>query len=375
MTTPEHTSTAPIEWLRFPLAVAVVFIHSLGLPKPNCDAIVADPWAATSLFDLLRLLCSRVMPGFAVPMFFLISGYLFFYRMDTWRWEEYGGKLRRRVRTLLVPYLVWNLLYCLYLIWPQLWLVITGEAPCSVWLGRINTLGGLRMLWDSHVISRSTHFMGLYYASTAPVLVPLWFLRDLMVMVLFAPLVYWLVRRFRWWPLSVVGLCYAIDLWLPWHGFSITCAFWFVAGASFALMGRDLCGSFRRCRWAALCAAAVLLPVSMVCYVIMNQQVDFWGRLCQVGYVVAAVVTLLGFVTEAIDRGILKVRPLAARASFFVYVSHIFLLKYVMRFLHTFVAGTASAVVVYFAVPILTASICLALYALWNKIPKLLIHH
>lgn len=375
MTAPQTTSTAPLAWLRFPLAVAVVFIHSLGSPVPNCSVIVADPFSATSIYDLLRLLCSRVMPGFAVPLFFLISGYLFFYRMDTWRWEEYGGKLRRRVRTLLVPYLIWNVLYCLYLTWPQLWPVLTGDVPCSAWIGRLNTMGGIHILWDSHVISRSTHLFGLYYASTAPVLVPLWFVRDLMVVVLFAPVIYWLVRRFRWWPLAVVGLFYAVDLWLPWHGFSVTCCFWFVAGATFALMGCDLCDAFRRYRYMALCVVAVLLPVSLICYVTMNQHYNLLGRLFQVGYIVAAVVAVVGFVTEGLNKGRLKVSPMLAEASFFVYVAHIFLLKHVMHYLHTLVSGTASAVVVYFAVPIFTAAICLAIYVLWRKISKLLISH
>lgn len=140
-------------------------------------------------------------------------------------------------------------------------------------------------------------------------------------------------------------------------------------------MGCDLCDAFRRYRYMALCVVTVLLPVSLICYVAMNQHYNLLGRLFQVGYIVAAVVAVVGFVTEGLNKGRLKVSPMLAEASFFVYVAHIFLLKHVMHYLHALVSGTVSAVVVYFAVPIFTAAICLAIYVLWRKISKLLISH
>ena len=46
----------------------------------------------------------------AVPVFFIISGYFFFYQTKAFGKEAYSKKLRKRIKTLLIPYLLWNLL-------------------------------------------------------------------------------------------------------------------------------------------------------------------------------------------------------------------------------------------------------------------------
>lgn len=43
-----------------------------------------------------------------VPFFFMISGYLFFRTYQSSRWSE---KLQSRTKSLLVPYLLWNVFY------------------------------------------------------------------------------------------------------------------------------------------------------------------------------------------------------------------------------------------------------------------------
>ena len=44
-----------------------------------------------------------------VPAFFFISGYLFFLSK-----KSYGKKLKDRIHTLLIPYILWNLLLLLF---------------------------------------------------------------------------------------------------------------------------------------------------------------------------------------------------------------------------------------------------------------------
>lgn len=46
----------------------------------------------------------------AVPVFFIISGYFFFYNTYLFDKETYIKKLKKRVKTLLIPYFLWNLL-------------------------------------------------------------------------------------------------------------------------------------------------------------------------------------------------------------------------------------------------------------------------
>ena len=90
-------------WLRFPLMVLVVFVHVTG---PS--AVLNADLAGIGYYDLFRRALSLVLAQLAVPMFFFISGYLFLNRLQDWDWGVYSGKLKKRCKSLLVPYVVWN---------------------------------------------------------------------------------------------------------------------------------------------------------------------------------------------------------------------------------------------------------------------------
>ena len=83
--------------LRFPLMVGVVMIHC-----DISDQLVPElrgQWAQDVMYFF-----SNIIGRFSVPMFFLISGFLF-YRNGTLTHNEYASKLHHRLYTLLIPYL------------------------------------------------------------------------------------------------------------------------------------------------------------------------------------------------------------------------------------------------------------------------------
>ena len=82
-----------ISHMHFILSVLVILIHSIN--------------NETKLEKLFSI--DRGIGQFAVPLFFIISGYLFFVNVKTIK--DAVDKLRRRVYTLLIPYLLWNLIY------------------------------------------------------------------------------------------------------------------------------------------------------------------------------------------------------------------------------------------------------------------------
>ena len=94
-----------ISFIRFPLIVGVVFIHSNMLVVNIQGTLIRyDRWPIVAF---LMKLFSVVFADVCVPLFFFISGFLFFYKPDFTR-GVYIDKLRKRVKTLLVPYLIWN---------------------------------------------------------------------------------------------------------------------------------------------------------------------------------------------------------------------------------------------------------------------------
>lgn len=76
-----------------------VIIDSLHFSLPCQDAAC----------HCMQAFVKSVVCGVNVPAFFCISGYLFFRNLDKWDWSVFGQKLRRRISTLLLPYLLWNI--------------------------------------------------------------------------------------------------------------------------------------------------------------------------------------------------------------------------------------------------------------------------
>ena len=86
-----------IDFLRFPLAIAVVFLHLPG-QYTNWSEWSWHSWANFSECDILSL-STNVLFQVAVPIFFFISGYLFSYS-----YSGGGAKLFiKKTKSLLLP--------------------------------------------------------------------------------------------------------------------------------------------------------------------------------------------------------------------------------------------------------------------------------
>ena len=78
----------------------------------------------------------------AVPMFFVVSGYLFAKGMGEDGW--YAKKLRRRITTLFVPYAFWNFAYWLAMVL----LGIAAGFAGAEFGGLANVEGMMSAKWD-----------------------------------------------------------------------------------------------------------------------------------------------------------------------------------------------------------------------------------
>ncbi len=91
-----------IEYIRGVSMLGVVGIHVgsqyLSNPSPNL--------ALVALFEIAT--------RFAVPIFFFISAFGLFYHLDMDKPFDYAAFLRRRAKTVLVPYILWSIFYMLH---------------------------------------------------------------------------------------------------------------------------------------------------------------------------------------------------------------------------------------------------------------------
>ena len=91
-----------VDFLRFPLIMAVVLIHCDYPANTLCDVRDTAP-----VFFAIQQFFQHHIYTVAVPLFFFISGYLFF-RNGIPDANGLRNKVTARVHTLLIPYLLWN---------------------------------------------------------------------------------------------------------------------------------------------------------------------------------------------------------------------------------------------------------------------------
>jgi surface polysaccharide O-acyltransferase-like enzyme len=155
------------------LIIGVVFIHAY-----STEVFVANGafgvtntgyWA-----DFIRNIISEGIARIAVPLFFLISGYLFFcgFSFST---ENYLKKIKSRINSLLIPFVFFNVATLLF-------------------LGLLQNLTLTRALFSGN--SPPISSLGMYGYLNAifgidrlPISYQFWFIRDLMIIVLVTPLI------------------------------------------------------------------------------------------------------------------------------------------------------------------------------------------
>jgi surface polysaccharide O-acyltransferase-like enzyme len=183
-----------IEILRFPLIVGVVFIHSFSPPAHLAQGMIGIK-ISDALVDFVIFFISQGVARVAVPLFFLVSGYLFF--LGGWSWKKQGSKLKRRIHTLLIPLLFWSLLnlmvYAVGQSLPQTNIFFSNAPfPPVLYFSLINYVRAI---------------FGI--PSGYPFAVQFWFIRDLMALVVLAPAIYFVVR-------SRLGLFFLAALFCLW---------------------------------------------------------------------------------------------------------------------------------------------------------------
>ena len=169
-----------ISWLRFPLIFLIILLH--------CYSVVRLEGPRSSYFKVVYPF-SLWLGETGVPGFFFISGYLFYKSK-----KSYVQKLKSRIHTLLIPYLLWNaILLSLYLI------AYAAGYPQKINYRSITEYGFIdyiRLFWD-----RGTYDNGNF----VPLLCPFWYIRNLLIMSILSPLLCYIIKYGREFFLFIVS--------------------------------------------------------------------------------------------------------------------------------------------------------------------------
>ncbi len=310
-----------LDLLRFPLAVVVLAIHTFntsGLTIQGTSVAVDG----LPFFLEVNHFIDGFLRGQSVPIYFFISGYVFFLGVKLTK-EKYAQKLRNRVKTLLIPYLIWNIIAVLY--------SLVRVIPClsflfpnaQKWQWNISLSSVLGVFWDnSHgILGNPTASVDASTSlSTYPADFPLWFVRDLMIVVLCTPLMYWLLKRTRYYVVLLLGvLWFTLGYCNLGHAHQLLTAFFFFSwGAYMSVNAKDMMHEFNR----FFKPSMVLYPLLALLYVL---SVHYFPSLTDTIKRVNVFVGLLfayNLSSWLLKHKVCKPSPFLASSSFFVYVAH-----------------------------------------------------
>lgn len=339
----ERLQSETIDWLRFPMAVAVVMLHYGKYVFP----------ASEGALHFLCILFQEGLCRLAVPCFFFISGFLFFSKLEEkWDWGIWRDKMGKRVKTLLIPYLLWNII-AFFAFW--LYALATGEqvSLAQEFMNR----GGIKMFWSVTG--------GIPIGSQAyPVDGPLWFIRDLIFYIILTPLVFIFVRWTKIYGLLVLALAYlAVNKLVP-EGF-----LFFVTGSFFRLEQKNIVETlYPARRWLYVGALLSLAGLVLIQY---GSDADFWKKSIKYLFLLSGIGTSLCGTASLLAAGRTHVIPFLAGSSFFIFAAHeVLILQQVATPLVRFLLPQAPFwdCLAFFVVPALTVAICLGLLAVMQRL-------
>lgn len=348
--TSKSVLSSTITYLRLPLIIAVVFIHTqLGETIINGEYIAGE--SIFIIHDILFHIITNEIARIAVPLFFFISGFLFFYRTDTFNFNNYIKKIRKRFRTLLIPYIFWNLAVVLLFLLSQLFLssLLSGKNKLIV---DYSIIDWLNILWDK--------------GDGMPICYQFWFIRDLIVVVLLSPLVYYFIKYIKIYGMILLGILWTFGLWFDVVGFSITSFFFFALGGWFSINKRDFTIDFNKYRSSSTIIYLILLIVNTI---IWYNNIESLGFVYNIGILVG-IVTVISWTAFGLEKNKIKPNTFLAGSSFFVYAYHgmpiALLSKVYMKLTAPFISEF-TMIAGYLIIPFIIVSIGVGIYAILHK--------
>lgn len=331
-----------ITLLRFPLIVGIVLIHSYS-DEILINNDINSSSTLTHFNCYIQNLFSQVFGRVSVPLFFLFSGYLL-YREKNITVSLYKEKLSNRIRSLFIPFIFWNLIVLLIQIFGQL-------APFTK-----DFFSGER--WDVRAMTLFDYFNAFLGISGSPINYPLWFLRDLILLIILSPILKILINKFSYIFLS---LLFAIWLNLMHIEFFISkqAVLFFCAGLLMANQSKLI---FPRKNIAILIFIFYLLIAFIEAYfkTILNENLIF----NKFNIIFGCYALVILFTQIQAKQKLAHILKILSSASFFIFVAHGSLLEIFKSVLKLIFEPNSqiSIMIIYFLSPFLTIAILSIIY-------------
>lgn len=315
----EQLQSDTIKLVRFPLIVGVVMLHIAfeTVVLGGSQFINIEDFPA---YDYYKFFFDKVL-AVRIPLYFFISGYLFFNRADNFTVKDYIKKIRRRKDTLLIPYISWIILTAL-------------------------VLSTARFLLPNFVDPNGKYFFQwsleeFYYAFwSGPDPKPLWYVRDLLCIMVLSPIFYYLIKKFKIIPVIIFTLLWIVFETTNVPGLSLCGFAFFGFGAYFSITKRNFVRTFAPYSWQiyglfALLACGLFILKGTTFEPYFNRLMTPVGSIC---------VVLI--CSHLLYKDICKPSDTLANASFFIYMYHYLVINPLLKIMVKLVPLESSAMLI-----------------------------
>lgn len=339
-------NTLKLKILSFILIIMVVFLHSYSISSANS---VSEKLATRGYNSFLQHFLSEEITRIAVPLFFLISGFLFFFNLKGTK-EEFLVKFKKRAKSLLVPYLFWS----------SIWILIYF---CFQYFPQTQAFFAGKPVRDFLILE----FLNTLFINPIPF--QLWFLRDLIILVLISPLVYLLIKNFKYLPFLILLLGWYLNV--NYYFVVNEALLFFTAGASISLIKNKIL----ELNFSAKDASFIFLWFGIVLTATILDYINFENLTIQnilhkTGILagITAIWILYDLLTNKnIEKN--KVSEIYS-FSFFIFVFHLPLITFVKKILLKMGNSELISFSIYLLAPIIVIIISIIVGYLLKKIAK-----
>lgn len=191
---------------------------------------------------------------------------------------------------------------------------------------------------------------------------PLWFIRELMLLCILAPLIFWILRHLGLYWLILCGLASL------WFGQPIDGILYFSAGSYLRIYRKGILNSLNRYRTITYILSPLLLALILLYFDQQRLYLIFRGL-----FIIAGIIASFNLVSCGLEHGCLQVHPLLSKSGFFIFAAHNILILHDIS--HSIVLhmipirwGELYNCIDLFLRPTIAIGICLGLYWTMSKL-------
>ncbi|WP_262901972.1 acyltransferase family protein [Pinibacter aurantiacus] len=318
--------------LSFFSIIMVVYIHAFNVQVNMATGVdVVQRGYNSFIQDFI----SHGIADFSVPMFFVISGFLYFMNIKTGAASEFIQKYKKRFETVVLPYLIWSVFGIL------LFLLLQSIPSVRIFFAQ-------KVMIKDYSLS---DWMDNIFIN--PVQYQFWFLRDLIVLIALSPVIYYVIKYLKLFGVIVFLVIWLLDAQLI--IMKTVSLFFFGLGSFLSIQKIDI----EKLSLKKFSMVIVIVWIALICLRTIFTYESYWNYWL---YVLHAFIMLLGVVTiwslydklvGATDISKMKLYSLF-QYTFFIYAAHEPALTICKKIL-TFALGRTQPVslAIYFVAPVL----------------------